>query len=389
MSTPSVNSPIKIQFQHKIIPLVCISCAELLKFCFLISLRDLGENADLYISILLFISVATSAIIGHFSDKYCRKKTLVYTLLFSTFSTIFLFLNRSFFALVFSGLGAAGLTPVARAAYIDVNIYRKKDKVLTETLIAQAFTWAILCWQSFFLIKKTLLITALIVFLIVIVITILNYKDFRDNEQKKHIHSIKTSKKHFLIGYPLRIMIAFLIYDYAYQLINYWFESYSDISSLKNEFYLVQGSGILTGCLFIRFALSFYNNFKSSYKTILLSSIILISTFLFPFLFHITMHNFLSSLDAIVLLSFSTIGGVVLALIFSYFAHLAEPHESGFLYGLLEGIEIFSEASAGIFLFTYSKFLDKHFIPKSYIFIVLLTLGAIFIFKHPKNKKIV
>ena len=141
------------------IPLFCIFARETSKVCFLVQLRNLGSEGPLSIALLMFLAIYFSMDLGIRSDKGCRRKMLIITLIGSIAAIVILsFATYSvqhttqsfllyFCALAIDGiLGSAG-APIGRAAYFDVwdaknNGTQSKDRLVTDTNIAQALPWA-------------------------------------------------------------------------------------------------------------------------------------------------------------------------------------------------------------------------------------------------------
>lgn len=147
------------------IPLLCIFARETTKLCFLVESRNLGSQGPLLIALLMLCSMWFSMKLGARSDKDCRKKLLIVTLIGSlagiatlscavyatshTMTSLLLYFGALGIDCVF---GSAG-TPIGRAAYFDIwdannKGYQKKDRLATDTNIASALPWILVCFSS-------------------------------------------------------------------------------------------------------------------------------------------------------------------------------------------------------------------------------------------------
>src|SRR5690348_6524502 len=68
------------------IPLLCIAARETTKICFMVKLRNLGPDAPLATAFLMLLGIYFSLNLGLKSDKGCRKKMLMVTLIGSIIS---------------------------------------------------------------------------------------------------------------------------------------------------------------------------------------------------------------------------------------------------------------------------------------------------------------
>ncbi len=293
-----------------------------------------------------------------------------------------------FSALAIDGIFGSAGTPIGRAAYFDVwaaqhDGYQWKDRLVTDTNIAQALTWILVCLsQSIF--EKMLIPISLFALVISLLFGIFMFKDLRDKDDKLVEHEMKEAAKKYLKGYALRLMIAFLFYDLAFQFINYLAEEFYSLDRLRKDFLLVEGSGIFLGSLVARTGFTYVKKFQSSYKTILIFSLALFAIFLTPWLRSFLTGKFI--LDNVTFLSFSSIGGVVLALSFGYFSHKVRSHETGLLFGIMEGIEIFAEGLISFsFFFGNWKQCASNAHIATFTLLLLIGIGVIFILKKEKK----
>ena len=362
----------------------------------MVELRNLGSEGPLSTALLMFLAIYFSLNLGLRSDKDCRKKFLIITLIGSIAAIITLSfavyapqhtgksLLLYFGALGIDGiLGSAG-TPIGRAAYFDVwnatnKEYQRKDRLATDTNIFQALPWALVCFNKNFF-ENLLIPAALASLSLSLLLVILFFKDWRDKDARLVPHELHHAAKKYLHGYALRLMLAFLFYDLAFQFINYLAEEFYDLNALRQDFLLVEGVGIFFGGLVARIAFTYLMNFRSSYKTILVFSLALFAVFLIPWIRELITEKF--AIDGIVRLSFASIGGVVLALSFGYFSHKVTPHETGLLFGIMEGVEIFAEGAISLtfFLENLKQLASNPHMP-AIIMLILIGIGVVLISK--------
>ncbi len=384
------------------IPLLCIFAREVSKLCFMVKLRNLDSEGPLSIALLMFLAIYFSMNLGLRSDKDCRRKMLIVSLIGSiaalltlslasnitqhTTTSLFLYLG----ALAIDGiLGSAG-TPIGRAAYFDVwdannKGYQNKDRLVTDTNIVQALPWVLLCFNiSIF--EKLLIPAAFLFLFLSLFFVIAVFRDVRDKDARLISNGLKQAAKKYLHGYALKLMIAFLFYDLAFQFINYLAETVYNLNDLRQEFLFVEGAGIFLGGLAARIGFTYTKRFRSSYKSILIFSLLLFSVFLLPWIKELITGEFV--IDNVIRMLFSSIGGVILALSFGYFSHKVTAHETGLLFGIMEGIEIFAEGfiSLSFFLVNLKEPANNPHIA-SIIMLSLIGVGVLFILKK-ENKDV-
>jgi len=369
----------------------------------MVGLRNLGPEGPLSTALLMFLAIYFSMNLGFRSDRGCRKKTLIVTIVGSIAAIVTLSLavnvvqhTTTSLLLYFGALGIDGIlgsagTPIGRAAYFDVwnannKGYQRKDRLVTDTNIAQALPWILLCFNSNFF--ENLLIPASLTALVIsLLLVILIFKDLRDKDARLVSHELRKAAKKYLRGYALRLMFAFLFYDLAFQFINYLAEEFYGLDALRQDFLLVEGAGIFLGGLAARIGFTYAKNFRSSYKTILIFSLALFSVFLIPWGRSLITGEF--AIDSFVQLLFSSVGGVVLALSFGYFSHKVTPHETGLLFGIMEGVEIFAEGAVSLTFFLGNlKQLSNNPHMAVLIMLILIGIGVILVSKKDEQESI-
>ena len=154
-----------LKFFYIFTPLLCIYAGETAKLSFLFELKIVDHgNASLLNSLIMSLSLVGVPSIGLFSDKNCRKKTLL-CLVFFEIASLFLLSGSQFVAATIHGLIGSAVVAVSRAAYLDVRplvtnmISRNSIRIPTqddtllagiavvETVIVQAAAWT---FHSFF-----------------------------------------------------------------------------------------------------------------------------------------------------------------------------------------------------------------------------------------------
>ncbi len=393
----------KVRWLPYIIPLLCIFSRETAKLCFIFKLRNLGVEGSISTAILMFLAMFFSMILGLRSDKDCRRRMLIFTLLGSitsigilnfavsvsqnTIVSFFLY----FGALVVDGvLGSAG-TPIGRAAYFDAwdlnnNNNRKKNRIATDTIIASALPWIVFCLNLSFL-EKLLTKSSLFISSIALLLVVFCFRDLRDKDDKLVSHEMNHALKKYLKGYGLRLMIAFLFYDLAFQFFNYLAIEFHSINEIRQDFLLVEGSGILLGSLISRIGFTYTKIFNSTYRIIFIFSLALFVVFFIPWIKGMIAGEFV--IGNFVRFMFSFIGGIILSLSFGYFANRVTPHETGLLFGIMESIEIFAEGviSLAFFLGNLSYIANNvHFTILGML--VLIGIGVVLLSNKEKNSLI-
>lgn len=94
----------------------------------------------------LALQVIFSSLSGYISDKNLRKIVLFITLAFSIVSTSLLYNNFFWLAIIVDGI-FCNITPVARAGYCDYNPNKNRTELMTNTFIAQALPWIVICYN--------------------------------------------------------------------------------------------------------------------------------------------------------------------------------------------------------------------------------------------------
>ncbi len=264
-----------LRFIYIIIPLLCVYAGETSKLSFLFELKATGQKDDsLLSSLIMSLSLFGVPSIGLFSDKNCRKKTLMCLVIFEL-AALFLLEHSRFIAAALQGLMGAAIVAVSRATYLDMRpiitniISRSSIKIpiqddsllagiaVVETVIMQAIVWTF----HFLFTGLDLVFISKILFTCLIILLIF-FKDLRDEHLEISSHEIKLAKKEYLNGYSWQLLVAFFLYDCAFQTPNYFSATYYNANKLNQEIDIV-GCGVLIGCVALWIVLLSIYHFRS------------------------------------------------------------------------------------------------------------------------------
>jgi MFS family permease len=360
-------------FLLSLIPLFCIATNEVFKLYFLLKLRDWhGGDVNLLESIWLGLQILFSIVFGLVSDKFCRKKTLLVTLIASTLAAFFVSKNLFWLAIFIDGI-FGNVLPIARAAYYDISEKENKISLLTNTFIIQAIPWILLC-ANFFVFTNLLVYVVITTASLSILLTSF-FKDVRD--KKKLLESTsneirKITHKFYKIQY-LKIGVAFFIAELTYQIFPYFSESHFSDKNLQLTFFLL-GIGVAGGCLMHKFF-----RFSDSQKGL---SFVFFTTLLVFLLSWISSslsgRNINSPIPLDLYLKFAFLGGMYLPLIYAFFVKKAKTHQIGMLFGILEALQSLAEFSAPFLMVTvFSAFKNLNFL----LFLFLIFSSFILVLK--------
>ena len=359
------------------IPLVAIFAKEISKLCYLVRLHDAGDMLNLLAPTWLGLMIIFSIVIGLISDNYCRQKTLIFTLLASVASLILLLQGRFWLAVIVDGIFSA-VTPVARAAYTDIHAQKDRISVLSDTFMAQALPWALLCFDSR-VFNNHLFPVAFVVFFVALFLMIFVFRDLRDKDAKKKLNHFHVAVKKYLKGYSLRLLVAFLFFNMAFQLTNYYTENYAHRDQLQIVLLMVEGVGIFAGCLFVKVA-----HLRASFKSLIL--VFSAGLLIFAFSALTALFTEQRELSLYKFLVFAFVGGVSLPLIYGYYSKRVRAHDEGMLYGLLEGVQILAEALIPLFILADALLIPHETqVLTATPFLILIGLGLLLILKKERK----
>ncbi len=353
----------------------------------------LSLQMALFVGVLTLQSLA-APIQASFSDLYCRKKSLVFSLSATSITIILLFLLNLtivkflpiLIILSFIKGGFGNTIPLSWAAIADTqnSNYRFSFGLSTASY---AVAYALLVFQEFY-IKEQIAIAIMIVFYILIIYFCI--KAFTDIRDKNSRGTLKNSRFLDLIikeikllindlkkTYMLSAIFAFLLWEIAIYCILLLYVDFK-----IQQFFWVAitiSVGYLTGIL----ALKFCNRVSDSMMSrigFLFGSVSLLP-FYVDFLFsHIPNFSLLAGC-----FYFYTIGIAILpATLFSMLAKGAAYHEQGRVYGLIESTDTIA-LLISIFIVLFHNFFQLHIM---YVITFSLSLIIVSWFPFIKYEKI-
>ncbi len=322
------------------IPLLAIFVHGLHQIYFLIRLKNAPVNVVYVSAIWVALQCIFATLFGLISDKYCRKKTLVFTLGCSMLSLPLLEAGWFWPAIVISGM-LGNIAPIARAAYCDVQLKRNQEPNIINTFLVLPLPFIVLSfnlhlferYSSYFIHFVELVTFLACVFL------------FTDQRDKSHrdisSHFFKTLLKKFSNGPSIRLLFSFYILNSGWWLLTYLVEAHSSEAKLLNYFFLVIGLSFLAGAIFCRIY-SF-----SPARALPLLTLVIAVLFVFDWLYSVIFGNIAIATS---FMHFTLIGGVVLPLWYVFFSQQAKTHEQGTVFGFLESLRSLTELTGPLIL---------------------------------------
>ncbi|MBF5060074.1 hypothetical protein [Candidatus Neptunochlamydia vexilliferae] len=374
-----------IRFFHTKTPLLCIFAGETAKLAFFFELAKAPKTANLLESMIMVLSLFCVPAIGLLSDKHCRKKTLVSVMVVGFLALVAL-ISEGFIASFLQGIVGSAVVPIARAMYLDIQADPKKNWKISmaavETVIIQAAAWSF----SALYIESNFTHISMLLFLIGIFFLI-PLKDKKDADQKHIKHEISSVRKRYLEGYAWQVLIAFFLYDCAFQLPNYYSEAFFT-HILFSKILALVGSGILIGSSIIWILIAIYHTKLASisrarnciYKGLIVTSVGMFLVYFLPFFEAGFLHSV--EVNEMTFFYFCCISGMLLALVFVYFGNMVRVHERGLLFSILEEVETLAESVVPLFIFYLPAVLTNT------PFIIIIGLGFLCLFKIPKRRKL-
>lgn len=371
-----------VRYLHNKTPLLCIFAGETAKLAFFFELKKNAPTANLFESMIMILSLFCIPAIGLLSDKHCRKKTLLITISLGLLALVAV-VRDGFVGSFLQGVIGAAVVPIARAMHLDIkadpNREWKVSMAAVETVMVQSIAWS--CLSLY--VSIDFADVSMLLFLICLGLLI-PLKDKRD----KDIHVIKNEassvRKRYLQGYSWQILIAFFLYDCAFQLPNYYSEAFASHESFTKVLSLV-GSGILLGSIIIWLLIVIFHNKLSSgifirealHKGLLVTSAGMLLVYFLPFL----QSRFKNTVqvDEKMFFYFCCISGMFLSLVFVYYANISRTHERGLLFSILEEVETFAETVVPLLIF----YLPQKQMLTNIPFIIIIGLGSLCLFNRP------
>jgi MFS family permease len=179
-------------------PLLAIIVNEAIRIYFFSIINT--KNFDVYLEKLLILwlvlQIIFTIVLGKISDRYCRKKVLLITLVASGISIVLLRFDFFIISIIINGIFGS-ILPIAIAAYCDVHVTRGRTPNILNALLFLPISWIILAINPtlFFdyLFQSALIITSVSAFLVLFF-----FKDIRDKIEKKKSSKKKLFKYNFL-----------------------------------------------------------------------------------------------------------------------------------------------------------------------------------------------
>lgn len=327
---------------YSFIPLMCIIADASISLFFLSQLPKAKTNVELLGSVWVGLKVIFSVVFGVISDKYCRKKTLSFTIISSVVALVLLKINYFWIAIFVDGI-FGNIIPVARATYCDIHTLSARVPNIINTFIVLPIPYIVLS-LSHHLYTDHLFISVLVFSILCILLVIFLLKDFRDQDHRKaNFIILKVKGSHFYKLKYLRVVLALLIWDSAWYIILYYNEKNMSELQLEKTFLLIVGLTFFIGATVGRIY---------RFRVHLAITVTLLSCFLLLFTNWITslVLNTPKQVPISFFLQFTMLGGVGLPYIFSYFGEIAKIHEQGEVYGFLESILSLAEFIGPFFL---------------------------------------
>lgn len=200
----------------------------------------------------LFTWITTQAIgglvLGYLSDKFCRKKMLLFTLLCGIIFLPFLFWQG--FTVWWIGVLGIGFSPspIARAALVDNFPFESKVKLMSWTFVAQFVPWVFYLWIGIIDLELIFWISWIGV-MVVCGLSKLFFEDKRDMKQKDHDISIKD-----LVHRDRRRKVTITLTAlFSAQIVFFLTDSYFEEFSSNGGLYSALGFGSLIGAIMALF----------------------------------------------------------------------------------------------------------------------------------------
>ena len=271
---------------------------------------------------------------GYISDRNYRKIIILLSIGVSILSVGFLQYNFFWSAIIIDGV-FCNVTPIARAAYCDINPLTNRTKLMTNTFLAQSVPWIVLCW-NFDSVKEYLFVISLILAFISLLSIIFWFRGITNKVLQPFIKEINDLKYKYYNSTFIKLGIAFVLLEITYQIIPYFSEAHFNINNLQKA-YLFLGIGVALGCTCHKF-IKVSNHLKAVNLIILASFTLFFLEFLASFL---TDKQY--SIPLNIYLLFAFIGGLYWPLIYAIFAEKAKIHEEGLIFGSLESLQSIAE----------------------------------------------
>lgn len=324
----------------------------------------------LYVTFLIIV-IFISPIQAGFSDLYCRKKSIISSLIFSCLSILMILFSSYFhysilsLSMIILFKGALGNTlPLSLAGVADTQLSNTRfSMALCTGAMAAGYLGLILAKKFTGTINTGIILIGL--FIIVIIFCILFFEDLRDKEGETILAKSNESKVQLLLREIKLVLGEFKLVKIElscsrtrYGLVTFlmWEIAQYSIHMLNVDLQIKKFSnlttamvvGYLVGLAFLRLSKNIYdkNVIRIGY-VVCLSSII-------PY---ILSYWYLENIKSVLLVCyfFYNLGNVFLApSLFSILAQERKPHEQGKIFGLLESTDTVAFLTASIFAISYN-----------------------------------
>ena len=357
-------------FCLSLVPLSIIVLGEIFKIFFFAEFQKV-QNRDHYIDWWLLLQLVLAPLLGFLSDKFCRKKILLFTLCSLILSAAFLRLSIFFqgpsdipqglleLSLILYSIGA--VTPIARAAYCDVHITNKKTPNILNTFLVQPLPWIFFYKFTFNTVGS---IASLFIFgMITAALALYYFVDQRDLRHRRLSVRFKKIREEFGWGLCSRILIALFISNSAWNLLLFFLEEKESIGIANQYLSLALGIAFFGGTILARLL-------DIDLKKMIGLSFALIGVFtLIQFIEGTATGNYNTVLRPI-FIAFTFFGGFALPLTYAFFGRSVDLHEQGILYGLLDSFQKLTEWTGSFTLNHVSTLPDQPFAVAKFIMII-------------------
>ena len=333
--------------------LLCIFFADLSKMYFLEHIRQAPKSSS-YINLYVLLSMILFPCIAFFSDVWCRKKILLFSLLSLCISVFFLYKKQFLLSTLFFTLSP--VTSVARAAYCDVHITNKREPNIVDTFLIQPLPWILA--PIIFTQQTSFFRTTLSLGIILFVISHF-FKDKIDRQFNKSHFGIGEALRKYGVKASLIIIISFALSNTAWSMLFYRLEDSKKVLEISKYFSLAPGIAFLAGAFFARliirrkkiFFLPLNDRSKKAaetddyYKLLIFVSLGLVPFFSFVVFLNWILNDYEGNIVFSLLPGFTLLGGVFIPAIYSFFGSRIGYHSLGVVYATIEVIQSLAEYS--------------------------------------------
>jgi MFS family permease len=320
-----------------IAPLIAIVVNESTKIYFfsVINSKNFDDSLDNLLLLWIGLQICFTVIFGKISDRYCRKKVLLITILASISSILLLRFDSLVVAIIISGI-FGNVLPIAIAGYCDVHVTRGRTPNIFNALLVLPISWIILS-VSPTIYDDYLFQSSLIIAIVAAIFVILFFKDIRDKIEKKKAVKKKVFKYNFFVLFG-NLAMAYLLLNICWYFLLYYYEAVLSHSDLRKYFFLIVGVSFFFGVLSVK-------SFKFKPENTIFPAIVF---GFFIILFDALMVNFniTKAVSADLFFQHTFFMGIVQPLIYSYFGKRVSLHKQGITYGFLDSVNSSSELVA-------------------------------------------